>query len=72
MFKKRDYKTTNKGRKYDLMFVNPIKREFKKVIDPDVSIKEKRRILSESQVGQGSFTLLASTILPALISLCTK
>ena len=38
-------------------------------MDPDVSIKEKHRIFSEPQVGQGVFTLLASTILPALFSL---
>ena len=62
-------KTTKRGRKYDLMFLNQIKREFKKVMDSDVSIKEKHRILSKPEVGHGIFTLLASTMLPALISL---
>ena len=38
-------------------------------MDPDVSIKEKRKVFSKPQVGQGIFTLLASTILPKLISL---
>ena len=28
MFRKRDYKTTNRGRKYELQFLNPIKKEF--------------------------------------------
>ena len=46
----------------------PIEREFLKVMDSDVSIKEKREILSKPQVGHGIFTLLASTILPTLIS----
>ena len=72
MFRKRDYKITKRGRENDLMFLNPIKREFEKVMDPDVSIKEKRKVLSKPQVGHGVFTLLASTVLPALISLFTK
>ena len=62
------YKTTKRGRENDLILLKPIKKEFKKVIDSDVPIKEKRRILSEPQVGRGIFTLLASTILPALFS----
>ena len=28
MFMECEYKTTDKGRKYDLMFLNPIKKEF--------------------------------------------
>ena len=67
MFRECDYKTTNQGRKYNLMFLKPIKREFEKVRDPDLSIKEKHRILCKPQVGHGIFTLLASTLLPALI-----
>ena len=65
-------KCTGNERKYDLMFLKPIKKKFEKVRDPDVSITEKRKILSKPQVGQGIFTLLASTVLPALISLFTK
>ena len=41
-------------------------------MDPDVSIKEKREVLSKPQVGHGLFTLLASTVLPELFSLFTK
>ena len=66
------YKTTKRGRENDLMLLKPIKKEFKKVSDPDVSIKEKRKVLSKPQVGHGIFTLLAGTILPELISLFTK
>ena len=47
-------------------------KEFEKVKDPDVSIMERHEILSKPQVGQGIFTLLESTILPALISLFTN
>ena len=72
MFRKRKYKTTKRGRENDLMLLEPIKKEFVKVMDPDVSITEKREILSKPQVGQGIFTLLASTVSPALISLFTN
>ena len=53
-------------------FLKPIKKEFEKVMDPDESITEKRKVLSKPQVGQGIFTFGASTVLPTLISLCTK
>ena len=68
-FMERRYKTTKRGRENDLMLLKPIKREFEKVMDRDVSIKEKRKVLSKPQVGQGIFTLLASTILSKIISL---
>ena len=71
-FMKHDYETTKRERESDLMFLKPIRKEFEKVSDPDVSIKKKRKILSKPQVGHGIFTLLASTVLPALISLFTK
>ena len=47
MFRKRDYKTTNRGRKYQLQFLNPIKKEYKKVLNPDVPIMEVRKVLSK-------------------------
>ena len=72
MFRRLKYKTTKRGRENDLMLLEPIRKEFENVMDPDVSIKKKREILSKPQVGQGIFTLLASTVLPALISLFTK
>ena len=72
MFRRCKYKTTKRGRKYELQFLKPMEKEFEKGMDSDVSIKEKREILSKPQVGHGNFTLLASTILPALISLSTK
>ena len=72
MFMKHDYKTTKRGRENDLMLLKPIKMEFEKVRDLDVSIKEKREILSKQLVGHGIFILWASTILHELISRFTK
>ena len=72
MFRRRKYKINKRGRENDLMLLEPIKKEFENVMDSDVSIMETREILSKPQVGQGIFKLLASTILPALISLFTN
>ena len=36
------------------------------------SVKKKRKILSDPQIGHGIFTMLASMILPAIISAKTK
>ena len=44
----------------------------KKIIDPDVSRDEKRKILSHQQKGSGIFSLLLGTVLPALISAFVK
>ena len=40
----------------------------RKLADPKLSVKSKRKLLREPQVGNGIFTILASTVLPALIS----
>ena len=65
-------KCTGNERKSDLMFLKPIKKEFEKVMDPDMARIEKHENFSHPQVGHGIFTLLASTILPALVSLFKK
>ena len=44
----------------------------KKIIDPDVSRSEKRKILSSEQKGGGIFSLLLGTVLPALVSAFVK
>ena len=54
------------------MFSKPIKKEFEKVSDPDGPINEKYEISTRPQVGHGIFPLLASTVLPALVSLFTR
>ena len=42
-----------------------------KLADYKVSVKEKRDLLKDPQIGQGIFSLI-STVLPALISLLTQ
>ena len=43
-------------------------KDIKSVSNRRTSIKKRREILSNPQVGSGIFTLLAGTILPAIIS----
>ena len=48
--------------------LKPIRVSLRKLADPKLSVKSKRKLLREPQVGNGIFTVLASTVLPALIS----
>ena len=54
------------------IFLTPIKKEINIISNKKASVKTKREILSDPQFGEGIFTLLASTILPALISAFAK
>ena len=54
------------------IFLKPIQNEISILMDENKSVKSKREILSDPQIGNGIFTLLASTILPALISALVK
>ena len=47
--------------------LNPIRHEVRELADSRTSLQRKRELLSDPQVGGGVFTILASTILPALI-----
>ena len=49
-----------------------VRKDMKKIIDPDVSRGEKRKILSNLQKGGGIFSLLLGTVLPALVSAFVK
>ena len=49
----------------------PICFHIRKLADYKVSVKEKRDLLKDPQIGKGIFSLI-STVLPALISLLTK
>ena len=51
--------------KFKLM---PIRFHIRKLADPKVSVKQKKDILKIPQVGKGIFSLIATTVLPALIS----
>ena len=47
-------------------------RDILKLADYRETVGEKRKILAKPQVGHGIFTLLAGTILPALVSAFLK
>ena len=46
----------------------PIREDLRKLANTKLSVKAKRKLLSKPQVGRGIFTILATTVLPALIS----
>ena len=50
------------------ILANLVRKDMKKIIDPDVSRSEKRKILSSQQKGAGIFSLLLGTVLPAIVS----
>ena len=52
--------------------LSKIKGDFKKLAEKKVSVNTKRKILSKRQTGDGIFTILAGTIIPALVSLLAK
>ena len=55
--------------------LKPIKLQVRKLADAKVSIKTKRKLLSNPQVGKGIFSILgtlASIIIPAIISANSK
>lgn len=58
-----------KNKKYYLKKkLKPIRVSLRKLANPKLPVKSKRKLLKEPQVGNGIFTILASTVLPALIS----
>ena len=64
-----DYLPLNREKKYkDRDKLRPIRHEVRELTDSGTSVHRKRELLSDPQVGGGVFTILASTILPALIS----
>ena len=52
--------------------LSTIRNDFKKISNPKISLKTKRYLLSKKQTGGGVFTILASTVIPALVSLLAK
>ena len=50
----------------------PIENSIMRLANPKCSMKKKRQILSEPQVGKGVFTAIASFVIPALMSILTK
>jgi uncharacterized membrane-anchored protein YjiN (DUF445 family) len=50
----------------------PIHEEVRRLANPKLQIRTKRRLLKQSQVGSGVFTALASFVIPTLISLLSS
>ena len=48
--------------------LGPIKNDIRKLSKPQTSIKKKREMLKDDQVGKGVFSLLASVIIPSIVS----
>lgn len=49
-----------------------LKKELKTIADPSKKIEVKRALLSNSQTGDGIFSIIAGTVLPFLIDLITR
>ena len=49
-----------------------VRKDMKRIIDPDVSRNEIRKILSHQQKGGRIFSLSLGTVLPALLSIFVK
>lgn len=62
-------KTKNNQLKKKLL---PIHYDVRRLANPKLQLRTKRRILKQSQVGSGVFTALASFVIPTLISLLTS
>ena len=62
-------KTKNSQLKKKLL---PIHNEVRRLANPKLQVKTKRRLLKQSQVGSGVFTALASFVIPTLISLLSS
>ena len=49
-----------------------IKRNIRSISNPKISVKHKRQILSDPQTGRGIFSVIASVVIPAIISALAK
>ncbi len=49
----------------------PHKAKIKILMNPKTSVKKKRQILNDNQIGNGIFSMLATVAIPALISALT-
>ena len=50
----------------------PIKNVIRKLANSKISIKTKKKLLANPQVGHGIFSTIATVVLPALISLLSR
>ena len=63
---------TPKEKKHIKKIIGPSFEKIKILARKNTSIKKKRKILSENQIGAGIISLLATTLLPILISSIVK
>ena len=63
-----NFPLTKKEKENIKLIIIPNIEKIKILARKNESIEKKRRILSEKQIGSGIFTLLATTLLPILIS----
>ena len=61
-------KLTEKKKAFLRKKLGPIKNDIRRLSRPQTSIKRKREILNNDQVGKGVFSLLASVIIPSIVS----
>ena len=61
-------KLTQKKKTYLRKKLGSIKDDIRQLSKPQTSIKMKRKILKDDQVGKGVFSLLASVIIPSIVS----
>ena len=61
-------KLTEKKKAFLRKKLGPIKNDIRRLSRPQTSIKRKREILNDDQVGKGVFSLLASVIIPSIVS----
>ena len=54
------------------LLLSPIEKDIKSISNRRISLKKRRQLLTNPQVGSGIFTLLAGTLLPAIISAFIK
>ena len=59
---------TEKKKAYLRKKLGPIKNDIRQLSKPQISVKKKREILKDDQVGKGVFSLLASVIIPSIVS----
>ena len=52
--------------------MKPLSKDVRRLSSPTTSLLRKRKLLSNQQIGGGIFTIIASTIIPALLSAIAK
>ena len=67
-FLSNNIKISEKKKSYLRKKLHPIKDDIRKLSKTKTSVKKKRELLKRDQTGKGVFSLLASVIIPSIIS----